>query len=472
MTRHADVYRHVYGSLPDRAAPFEGHSPRTIVMTGFVILLLLLGLIALIRRVVRGQGGWRGTGRRIRREVRLTARAFAEPFRRRGRYRRGVRALTAALADPATRVDGAAAIEAADVLVAAAPGAGAYAVAIDPRDACVHVAGRRLRTPPQPWTVDAGHARRRRIARDRIPEPDAAHEPATLVAIGCVGRDTVFVDPFRGPGLLCVSGTTRGAKALVQAVAAQTALVSDVRTVVTEGVHPAFRGPRLADVLDALDTHGPAPLVVCAITDPRGDDAAAVARHAASGTAAFVVLGEVDAHRHALRVDPDGHARSADLALDVYAAPLTAAVRARLRRGAATPPPPPIRALPPEPASSTRATAPAPNADLAEPGAAVRALPAGTARPEAVSEPTRPPAVPEPARPDVLSEPASPVRESPATAPPTAVEKADPTPVVAVPAPTETVARAATSQGLEEPAATPRGAAGAGFSSASPVRTD
>ncbi|EDY52872.1 hypothetical protein SSCG_05854, partial [Streptomyces clavuligerus] len=84
----------------------------------------------------------------------LVRRAFVEPVRAGRHHRRVVRLLTDRIADPETARVAERALNAADAVLAEAPGAFAYAVLADPAGLTVRVAGRRLPQPPSPWRAD------------------------------------------------------------------------------------------------------------------------------------------------------------------------------------------------------------------------------------------------------------------------------------------------------------------------------
>lgn len=169
--------------MTGRTVPVAGSQPLALAMpdrnSWLIIISLLVALVLLIwvaARIIKSQGGFRRTCRRVVWETRMTRLAFSQPFRAYRLHRRCARMLTSFLADPEARVLAGAALDRAD----AAQGVGCYAptVWIAPsRDRTrVVIAGRDPLGPSGEWT-DAtagpgsgpGPPRRRRSGRSPRP---------------------------------------------------------------------------------------------------------------------------------------------------------------------------------------------------------------------------------------------------------------------------------------------------------------
>lgn len=326
------------------------------------VMLPLLLVYPLVHRL----GGPRRTWRRLRREAALTRRAFTDPLRAYVRHRRGLRRLTRQLADARTALRVRHALDAAaGALDAGAPGAFPYAVRVGPKTVAVQIAARRAPAPPAPWQVSDADRWRWWVGPDEVeglPQAVAAERRARVpVAVGSAAGAGVHLDLAAGPGVLAVQGDPAAARRLVQALAAQLdglgGRAGVAAVTVSDGVHPAHRGPELDVLLDRLERGGAArpasdlsedpeqrqaapEVVVCAAPSP--GQMARLSVLAASGRALAVVLGPVAASCWALHVDAGGRVTAEELALDADASALGRAVAKALRAGrrtsAASPP--------------------------------------------------------------------------------------------------------------------------------------
>ncbi|MER7279221.1 hypothetical protein ABT369_32765 [Dactylosporangium sp. NPDC000244] len=294
----------------------RNRGPISLLIGGLGLFILALVLAS---RAVRRAGGWKAVLRQGRREIALTGAALVRPVRVWLRYRRNLRRLTRALADPSARDTVRRALEAA----ATGP-AQPYAVLVGPAAAGVLLAGRDPGTPPPPFTADEHDPRLwwADLADLATLDGEGAGEP---VALGIARRDLVaYLDLHTGPPLTAGAGDPRTARALIQAMAAQLDRARPGRVQVTAGVHPRFPGA------------GPTPdtmFVVC----PEPPD-----EPAGRGVRVLAVKG---AHGHArlITTERGGRVRIAGVPLDVDTAALPKAV-ARLLRAA---PPSPPSVLPP-----------------------------------------------------------------------------------------------------------------------------
>ncbi|MFI6435213.1 hypothetical protein [Streptomyces sp. NPDC050759] len=239
---------------------------RWLGIAGIALLLFLLLRVWAMR-----WGGWRAARARLRRELAVTAHAFAQPVRAWLGYRRALRLLVRRLRDQATWRDAERALAAARR--AAAP-ARPYAAVVGVGTVTVLLAGR---GGPEPWTV----------ARAELPSvtPEAADARPIVVAAGTVDlageQQCAFLDLAVGPPVLSVTGDDRASRALLQALAAQL----DVRlpgplVVVAEGVHRDHPGQPVRDAYRmARETPprlGIAPVLIAAeLPDPLPPELAA-----------------------------------------------------------------------------------------------------------------------------------------------------------------------------------------------------
>ncbi|WP_200301623.1 hypothetical protein [Streptomyces adelaidensis] len=325
----------------------------TVIIVGVVVLLLLFFLL---RHLIRRQGGWRRFRRRVGRELTMTRRAFGEPLRAYRRHRRGVRALARHLTAPRGGLLVRRLLDGAAGALTDAPGAVPYAVRTESGLAAVQIAARHLPEPPVPWEPAAGPGPQRwelpLTEADALPQGRTragAHPRPLPVALGMADGTCVHLDLAAGPRLITVEGDTAARARLLQALAAQLDRPgSGASVVVTDGVHPQYRGERLDAVLRELETAaaetGPgeeAPgeigesgraattVVVCA--GPGPEQARRLGALAAAGAVVCLADGRVAGHSWALRVDARGRLVSPELGLDVDSAPLGRAVAAAVR---------------------------------------------------------------------------------------------------------------------------------------------
>ncbi|WP_329133167.1 hypothetical protein OG552_15170 [Streptomyces sp. NBC_01476] len=367
---------------------------------------LLLLVLLLLRWLVRRQGGWRRSWRRLRRQVRLTWGAFSDPVREFLRFRAEVRQLTHLLATADAVSVAGEALDDVDAAVAgtAADEAFAFAarVARSSRrtsgEVVVHLAGRRVPPAATPWTAD-GDERRWSAPADAVAPPDPAETgavPRLLVPVGLYEEALVVLDLMRGPGILSTYGDRTAGRAFVQAVAAYLDLPGGTaRVIVARGVHPRHDGPELDALLDSLEGTGPTAgepvVVVCAAPDAQ--QSARLSELAAAGLLRAVVAGPVTGHRWEVRVDSRGRTQTPGLGLGTDAAPLGPAVARTARRGGIS--------------RGKRAT-PAPR----------RTAPVPPRTPRTAGQPATPSAVPRPASPRVTAPSGPPPHRQPAPEPP------------------------------------------------------
>ncbi|MBZ3904217.1 hypothetical protein [Streptomyces griseiscabiei] len=346
----------------------------TVLIVGVVVLLLLF---LLLRHLVRKRGGWRRFRRRLGRELTLTRRAFGEPLRGYRRHRRGVRALARHLSDPRGGLLVRRLLDAAATALADAPGAVPHAVRTEAGLAAVQIAARPLPEPPAPWEpADEPGPQRWELPlaeADGLPQgrPRTGARIRPLpVAVGMADDACVHLDLTAGPRLITVEGDTAARTRLLQALAAQLDRPgSGASVMVTDGVHPQYRGERLDAVLRELeeteegpegagefDESGRAATTVVVCAAPGSDQARRLGALAASGAVVCLIDGRVAGHSWALRVDGRGRVVAPELELDVDSSPLGGAVavavradRRRLRREAS-----PRRGTPAPPRSAHR----------------------------------------------------------------------------------------------------------------------
>jgi hypothetical protein len=336
-----------------------GEITRIAVLVALAVMLPLLMVYPLVHRL----GGWRRSGRRLRKEAALTGRAFTDPMRALVRHRRGLRGLSRRLGDGrAVGVVGRVLRCAAEAAEGGAPGAYPYAVRVGPKTVAVQLAARWVPEAPEPWQVAEADERRWWLASDAVAELAEGTGEARAgrvplpVAVGWAAGACVYLDLAAGPRLLAVQGEPGAARRLVQALAAQLDGLGGAAGVsavwVADGVHPAHRGPELDVLLDRMErgeTAGGASelaeepeaavgteVIVCAAPSP--EQTRRLSGVVASGRAVAIVLGAVAASCWALRVDAGGRVRSEELALDADASALGRAVargvKGRVRSGA------------------------------------------------------------------------------------------------------------------------------------------
>ncbi|MYS87619.1 hypothetical protein [Embleya scabrispora] len=299
----------------DLAMQVAGQDLTTLLgYTGIVILVFALAHWAAMRR-----GGWRFVRRRLRRELALTVAAFAEPVTAFTRYRRRRRLLVRALREPNTWADAEHALRLAAEVSA---GARAYGALVERDVVGVLVAGGSdLPEPAEPWAVDELDPRLWWIARTDL---EAGTGPAPLlVAVGARQDAVVFLDLLTGPRVLAVSGERRGARATVQALAAQLdARLPAGAVTVADGIHPRHAGPTTAEAFALATTAASSrrhpQVVVCAETPDVP----------AASPVSVLTLGSPRGHARLLAVSPTGALLVHGTPLRVDARPLPRAVAA------------------------------------------------------------------------------------------------------------------------------------------------
>ncbi|MFI6582960.1 hypothetical protein [Embleya sp. NPDC050493] len=215
-----------------------------------------LVIFLIIRFIAMRFGGWKAAGRRLWREVALTAYAFTAPARAWLRYRRSLRVLAERLGASATWRDAERALVAAKF--AAAPGR-PYAAVVGDTTVTVLFAAADMPPPRGLWQAVPDDPWAWTAARAELPSvtPDAEGTRPVVVALGERDLDCVFLDLVVGPPMVCVQGDPRSGPALFQAVAAQLdARLPGGRVVVADGVHRDVPGP---PVRDAYRTAGAEP---------------------------------------------------------------------------------------------------------------------------------------------------------------------------------------------------------------------
>ncbi|MYW02273.1 hypothetical protein GT354_29180, partial [Streptomyces sp. SID3343] len=178
--------------------------------------------------------------RRLRRELALTAAAFAQPVTATTRFRRRRRLLVRSLRERAVWVDA----ERASLL------AGAVSADVRPFGVLVErdvvgvlvSCGPDVPAPGEPWAVDEADPRLWWIGRGDLGAVEGT--APLLVAVGTDREAVVFLDLLTGPRVVAVSGERRGAGSTLQALAAQVDARLPVGAVtVADGVLPRFAGP-------------------------------------------------------------------------------------------------------------------------------------------------------------------------------------------------------------------------------------
>ncbi|MFI1382789.1 hypothetical protein [Embleya sp. NPDC020886] len=347
----------------DLAMQVAGHDVTTLLgYAGILILVYALAHWAAMRR-----GGWRFVRRRLRRELALTVSAFAEPVTAFSRYRRRRRLLVRALREPNTWVD---AEHALQLAARVAAGARPYGALVERDVVGVLVScGPDLPVPAEPWAVDELDPRLWWIARTDL---EVGSGPAPLlVAVGTRQEAVVFLDLLTGPRVLAVSGERRGARATVQALAAQLdARLPAGAVTVAVGIHPRHAGPSTAEAFTRATTAAASrrhpQVVVCADTPDVP----------AASPVSVLTLGRPRGHARLLAVSPTG-------ALLVHGTPLRVDARPLPRSVAAT-----VWQLPPW--ATEDATLPVPIAadpDL-DPVPAAASTPVSVQGPASPTEPT------------------------------------------------------------------------------------
>lgn len=328
------------------------------------ILGTLLVLFLLVRWQVMKRGGWRVVGRRIKREIKATALAFAAPPRAWLRYRRALRRLTGLLGDTSTWRDAELAVLTAHE--AAAGGSVPYAVRVDADWVRVMLAGHAAAPgapePPGPWYPDPDAPGEWVAQRADLPAiaPARGGPCPVLVAVGERHGGCVFVDLATGPTVTSVTGDARNASVLVQVLGAQLdARMPSGMVTVAADVHPRFPGEPVRDAyrtaLAALgapatprdDVTGmpvlPSVLIAATLPDPLPPELTAAPD---AGRPPVRVLVNGPGRGHTRRVFTDRHSRVAISGAPLLAngAALSRAVARTLRGFPPLPPPPPAGA--------------------------------------------------------------------------------------------------------------------------------
>ncbi|MFC8567716.1 hypothetical protein ACFUIW_18355 [Streptomyces sp. NPDC057245] len=264
------------------ADPFEmidRHRDTIFRVLGLLALALIVFLV--LRHLAMRQGGWGAAARRVRRELAISAHAFAAPVRSWARYRRTRSLLVRGLRRQTTWRDAERAVAAARE--AAAPFGGIpYAVLVDDETVTVLLAGRDLPQADEAvpgtcwWTAPGDPPNHWTAARPDLPAvvpvPDLPHP--VLVAVGARDGSCAFLDVAAGRRILTVQGDPRCVPALHQAIAAQLAArLPAGLVVVAEGVHHQYAGSEIRTAYrtarEMPTRHGIAPVLVAAeLPDP------------------------------------------------------------------------------------------------------------------------------------------------------------------------------------------------------------
>lgn len=362
--------------MTGRTVPVAGSQPLALAMpdrnSWLIIISLLVALVLLIwvaARIIKSQGGFRRTCRRVVWETRMTRLAFSQPFRAYRLHRRCARMLTSFLADPEARVLAGAALDRAD----AAQGVGCYAptVWIAPsRDRTrVVIAGRDPLGPSGEWTdATAGPGEWTWSAPAQAERPESSSvevdRDRLLLVVGVDRRvpGVVLVDWLSGPPSLVVEGDGRVARSVVHALTAQLdSLPGGPEVLVARGLHPRFPGPELDELIDELSVRerteaspeadpdretdgetdgdtdpdggsyaGLPPILACWMPTPEQAERLAVL--SAEGKARVLVGGSLPGSSWTLHAESDGRLLGPGMQIDVEAASLGRAVGRAIRR--------------------------------------------------------------------------------------------------------------------------------------------
>jgi hypothetical protein len=218
-------------------------------LAGVLILLAVLAHLA-----ARRQGGWRAVRRRLRREVTLTATAFAAPVQTRLRYRRHLRLLVRLLRQPAGWADAERALLRAEAVRADVQ---AYATLLgtDVVGVLIACGSADPPRPPAPWVTDVLDPRLWWIDRTDAAGTAVTEKPAgagvrtvapLLVTLGMDDEHAllaVLLDLTSGPAAMAVDGEPRTARAVLQSLAAQLDARLPAGTLtIAAGVHDQYDG--------------------------------------------------------------------------------------------------------------------------------------------------------------------------------------------------------------------------------------
>jgi hypothetical protein len=220
-------------------------------------LLIALGIVVLLcavtGRLVRQAGGWYFVRRRVGREIRLTAAAFAAPVRSWRRYRRQLQLLKRLLADPTTWHAGERAMRSVDALTPER--CRPYATVVGADLVGVFIAGLDVPQPPDPWISDDADPNLWWSVRETWNDPPAGGQqppeaPVLLTALGVADSRAVFLDLADGPSVTAVYGDEQASDAVIQAIAAQLdRRLPPGAVTVADGIHPRHAAPPAAQAL-------------------------------------------------------------------------------------------------------------------------------------------------------------------------------------------------------------------------------
>ncbi|MFE5871643.1 hypothetical protein ACFQ6V_23765 [Streptomyces roseifaciens] len=303
--------------------------------------LVLVALLWWLIRAVARQGGFRPACRRAAWELRMTRRAFAQPFRARGLHRRRVRTLTSFFADPAVPALVDHALTGAERAAGEGCHAPAAAVSADRRRVAVVLAGRSPRAAAAPWREAGGEPGDWTWSADAAAiAPGAEAPPARRTLPLVVGADrlsgaTVVADWTSGPPALSLEGDARVVRSVLQSLAAQLDLLADGPPVqVARGVHPRYPGRELDHILDELEAAGSAdaePVVLVCWT-PTPAQRERLAGLCASGRVRALIGGRLPGHCWTLHAEPGGRLLGPGTGIDVESAALSRAVGTAIKK--------------------------------------------------------------------------------------------------------------------------------------------
>jgi hypothetical protein len=348
-----------------------------VLRVPLIVLGLAILLIVVANRLARRAGGWYFVRRRVRREVRLTAAAFAAPVRNWFQYRRRLRLLSRLLADPAVWQAGERAVRSVDAVTP--EGCRPYATVVGDDLVGVFVGGLAVTEPPDPWISDdtePGLWWSVRETWNDQPGPDPSARSVLLTALGVDGARAVFLDLADGPPVTALYGDERAAHALLQAMAAQLdQRLPPGAVTVAQGVHPRHAGPPMARALrEAADwcaDHGAPAVAVCAdpLPEPIGPDGPFVlVQGRAHGRARLLTVSRNGVVVHGTPLRPDATALPRAVARAIGSLPPHRPPSARTAQPARTAPlDTPVLGRSASPGAASPSTAPATAATAGEP---------------------------------------------------------------------------------------------------------
>ncbi|NJP77780.1 hypothetical protein [Streptomyces telluris] len=304
--------------------------------------LVLVALLWWLIRAVARQGGFRPACRRAAWELRMTRRAFAQPFRARGLHRRRIRTLTSFLADPAVPALVDHALTGAERAAGEGCRAAAAAVSADRRRVAVVLAGHSPRAAAAPWREAGGEPGDWTWSAEAAAiTPGAEAPPARRTLPLVVGADrlsgaTVVADWTSGPPALSLEGDARVVRSVLQSLAAQLDLLADGPAVqVARGVHPRYPGRELDRILDELESSASAedaePVVLVCWT-PTPAQRERLAGLCASGRVRALIGGRLPGHCWTLHAEPGGRLLGPGTGIDVESAALSRAVGTAIKK--------------------------------------------------------------------------------------------------------------------------------------------